>query len=41
MLLGTGSQKTTMPFGPFMILGSAMGVVFGKNLGRLYSLLPI
>ncbi len=36
MSLGRAGRKTALPFGPFMILGAAFGIVLGGWVGGLY-----
>lgn len=36
VILGRGSGKTALPFGPFMLLGCAAGIVFGDVVARGY-----
>jgi leader peptidase (prepilin peptidase)/N-methyltransferase len=36
MLLGRAGRKSALPFGPFMIVGTAVGIALGGWLGALY-----
>lgn len=36
MALGKGGRKTQIPFGPFLALGTALGIFWGENLLDLY-----
>lgn len=36
MAIGRAGRKTALPFGPFMILGAAVGITLGGWLGGLY-----
>lgn len=39
LALGRGSGKTALPFGPFMLLGCALGIVFGEAVARGYGVM--
>ncbi len=36
MAAGRATRKTALPFGPFMLIGAAAGIVVGNDLGGLY-----
>lgn len=36
MMLGRAGRKSALPFGPFMIVGTAVGIALGSWLGDLY-----
>jgi leader peptidase (prepilin peptidase)/N-methyltransferase len=37
VLAGKGGRKSKVPFGPFMLLGTLVGVLFGPDLAHAYS----
>jgi leader peptidase (prepilin peptidase) / N-methyltransferase len=41
ILSGRAGRKSAIPFGPFMILGAVVGVVFGPGIAHWYANLAI